>query len=224
MSNLEEFRKANPDKLIKTIGDEDFKKFGDIKTQYDVSEISDFFEKKIQIPNDQNEYVTSNPEIEDMGVIKELSTDIYPGLRTQAGQCVGHGKDFSAVEFHQGSETNIFFTDTIMVLAKRAQMSFDTINIQEHGEVFFIPKGTVIEFYSDTLHYAPVQVNNGGYKILVLVIRGTNEELPADFHSENKMIVKVNKFQVVHKSRTDKIKAGAQVGVTGELMTFNMVE
>lgn len=223
MGNLENFKKANPDKLIRTIGDESFRKFGDIKSQYNIDELVDYFDKNISIPNDGNKYVTSNPNIENYTVIQELSNDIYPAMPTQAGECVGHGTDFSAVEYHQGSETNIFFTDTIMVLAKRSQMTFNEINIQKQGEIYFIPRGTVIEFYSDTLHYAPIQVDNNGFKIVVLVLKGTNEELPDNFHSNNKMIVKTNKFQVVHASRTDKIAQGAAIGVTGDLLTFNSI-
>lgn len=224
MDNLEEFRKANPNKFIKTISNKDFKKFGDIKTKYDTYEITKYFDNNVPVSNNGNNYVTSNSEIERLNIIKELSNDIYPAMPTQAGECVGHGTDFSAVEYHQGSETNIFFTDTIMVLAKRSQMTLNSINIQEKGEIYFIPRGTIIEFYSDTLHYTPIQVTKNGFKILVLVIKGTNEELPKEFKSDNKMIVKVNKFQVVHKSRTDKIAQGAIVGVTGDLLTFNTIQ
>lgn len=224
MNTLDAFKKNNPTKLIRTIDDESFKKYGDIKTGYDISKLSSFFDTEISIPETGNKYVTSNHKIESFSVIKELSNDIYPAMQTQAGQCVGHSIDFSALEYHQGSETNIFFTDTIMVLSKRSQMRSGSINISELGEIYFIPKGSIIEFFSDTLHYAPIQVTNSGFKIVVLVLKGTNEPLPSDFHSNNKMIVKVNKFQVVHKSRTDKITQGAVVGVTGDLLRFNVIK
>lgn len=223
MGNLEKFKKANPDKLIQTIGDESFKKFGDIKARYDISELTEYFDKNISINETGNTYVTSNPVVEKFSVVRKLSNDIYPAMLTQAGECVGHGTDFSAVEYHQGSETNVFFTDTIMVLAKRSQLTFNSINIQKQGEIYFIPRGSVIEFYSDTLHYAPIQVTKDGFKILVLVLKGTNEELPTNFHSDNKTIVKVNKFQIVHESRKDKIAQGAVVGVTGDLLIFNTI-
>ncbi|MGR3742392.1 DUF4867 family protein [Companilactobacillus sp. DQM5] len=222
MDKITRFREANPNKKIHTIDSSDFKKFGEIKTGYDISDISEYFSNSVKI-KEKNLYTTSNSEIENFDVVKQLSNDIYPGVETQAGECTGHSKDFSAVEYHQGSETNIFFTDVIMVLAKRSQMTNNNINIQESGEIYFVPKGTVIEFYSDTLHYAPIQVTDEGIKILVMLIKGTNEELPNNFKSSNRIITKINKFQVVHKSRKDKINNGAVIGVTGELLTFNMI-
>ena len=54
-----------------------------------------------------------------------------------------------------------------------------------------------------------------------MLIHGSNQPLPAGYQTDNKMIVKQNKFQVVHKSRTDKIKQGIQIGVTGALVQVN---
>jgi len=51
-----------------------------------------------------------------------------------------------------------------------------------------------------------------------MLIKGSNEELPADFKSTNKRIVKQNKFQLVDPSRKDKIAIGVQVGLTGKMI------
>lgn len=87
------------------------------------------------------------------------------------------------------------------------------------AKLFFVPRGSVVEFFSDTLHYSPCKVHPAGFKFIVMVLKGTNEALSSNFKSKNPMIVKQNKFQVVHAVRQDKIEQGAKIGVTGELVT-----
>lgn len=59
-----------------------------------------------------------------MSVIHEISGDVFGGMALSAGQCVGHCDALSAIEFHQGSEVNITFTDVIMVLTTRKFSTF----------------------------------------------------------------------------------------------------
>ncbi|WP_125587869.1 DUF4867 family protein [Companilactobacillus jidongensis] len=221
MSTYEDFKKLNPDYKILTIDDPDFKKYGTVYTDYDISEINDFMNNKVKISSPGNTYVPSNPALEEISTIQEIGTDVFAGMPIEAGECTGQSTSFTAIEYHQGSELNIFQTDVIMVLGKRQVL--DTKGLyspSEDGQIFFVPAGTVVEFYSDTLHYAPIKVHDSGFKFIVMLIAGTNQELPADFKSNNPRIVKKNKFQVVDPSRKDKIATGVKVGLTGKLVTM----
>ena len=110
--------------------------------------------------------------------------------------------------------------DILMVLGKRQILDQrGQIDPQKDGQLFYVPKGSVVELYNTTLHYAPIQITNAGYKVIVVVLQGTNLPLPDGFKSDNPRVVKQGKFQVVHPSRTDKIAQGYQVALTGDLLT-----
>ena len=119
---------------------------------------------------------------------------------------------------------NVFFTDVVMVIGKRGQMHDGQFNAEKDAKLFFVPAGTVVEFFSDTLHYSPCEAHASGFKFIVMLIRGSNQPLPVGYHTDNPLIVKQNKFQVVHASRTDKINQGIKVGVTGKLVTVNHLD
>lgn len=225
MSTIEDFQKKNPDYKILSIDDPDFKKYGKVYTKYDISEVKDYMDKNVKISSPSNFYTPSNKELEKIPAIQEMGKDIYAFMPIEAGECTGQSTNFSAIEYHQGSETNIMLTDVIMVLGQRSTL--DTkgeYSPSEDGQIFFVPAGTVVEFYSTTLHYAPIKVHDSGFSIIVILIKGSNEELPADFKSDNKRIVKQNKFQLVDPSRKDKIAIGVEVGLTGKLIEMTPLD
>lgn len=220
MSVLTEFQKINPDYEILDVTAPEFADFGVVYHQYD----QDFEEivttmAEFPIPETGSGYVTSNPKLEALPVIQQMARDVYAGMPTQAGQTIGHSNSFSAIEYHTCSELNVMLDDVILVLGHRQDLERKgTFNPHTDGKIFFIPRGTVVELFNDTLHYAPIEVTTAGFKVLVILEKGTNEELPAGFVTTNPRIVKQGKFQLVHESRTDKIAQGAQVGVSGSLI------
>ncbi|KRN99262.1 DUF4867 family protein [Companilactobacillus kimchiensis] len=225
MSSLAEFQKLNPEYKILSIDDPDFKKYGKVYTNYDISEVTDYMDKNVKISSPANFYTPSNAGLEKIDTIQEMGRDIYANLPIEAGECTGQSTNFSAIEYHQGSETNIMLTDVIMVLGQRSTLDTKgSYSPRDDGQTFFVPAGTVVEFYSSTLHYAPIKVHDSGFSIIVMLIRGSNEELPADFKSNNKRIVKQNKFQLVDPIRKDKIAMGIQVGLTGKLIEMTPLD
>lgn len=225
MSTLEDFQKKNPDYKILSIDDPDFKKYGKVYTKYDISEVKDYMDKNVKISSPSNFYTPSNKDLEKIPAIQEMGKDIYAFMPIEAGECTGQSTNFSAIEYHQGSETNIMLTDVIMVLGQRSTLDTNgEYSPSEDGQIFFVPAGTVVEFYSTTLHYAPIKVHDSGFSIIVILIKGSNEELPADFKSDNKRIVKQNKFQLVDPSRKDKIAIGVEVGLTGKLIEMTPLD
>nr|WP_260866261.1 DUF4867 family protein [Paenibacillus xylanexedens] len=71
-----------------------------------------------------------------------------------------------------------------------------------NARAFFQPKGTVIELYSTTLHYAPCQTNHDGYLTLVVLPEGTNQPLaPHTCEGRNILLTKKTNFLwcMVHK-------------------------
>lgn len=226
MSTFEKIQALNPDKTLNQLTDSAFSDYGVTYTQYDVSELQQFMDQQVAIPapTAANRYIPSNPAMEKLPVVQQIGRDVFAGLPIEAGECAGHAEALTAVEFHQGSEVNVFFTDVVMVIGKRGQMHDGQFNAEKDAKLFFVPAGTVVEFFSDTLHYSPCEAHASGLKFIVMLIRGSNQPLPVGYHTDNPLIVKQNKFQVVHASRTDKINQGIKVGVTGKLVTVNHLD
>lgn len=217
MKLLEELRLLNPNRAIYTTDHPDFSRYGAVLKNAQISALTDLM-ATVAIPEGENLYVPSNPAIEALPDVQAIGRDVFGGLPVEAGECAGHSRALTAVEYHQGSEVNVFFTPVVMVLGKRSQIKDGQFNAEQDAKLFFVPAGTVIEFFSDTLHYSPCEVTTEGFKFLVMLIQGTNQPLPANFHSDNPFLVKQNKFQFVHASRTDKIAQGVRVGVAGNLV------
>lgn len=223
METIDKICDENKQYKIYNVTDPEFKVFGNLLSGYDLTEIQKYAKENIKIPKEGNIYRPSNAELENFEVIKEIESDVYGGLPIEAGECAGQNSSFSAFEFHQGSEVNIVLTDIIMVLGKREQIINGYFNAQEDAELFFVPAGSIVEMYSTTLHYSPCKVDENGFEIIVILIKGSNESLKSNFKSRNNQVVKMNKFQMVHKSRKDKIEQGIKVGLSGELIKINPI-
>ena len=223
MATIEAVRKANPDVVINALTDESFSNYGQVYTNYEMTALEAFMQS-VSIPDGPNIYVPDNPIMAQLTDVQQLGRDIFGGLAIEVGECAGHANALTAMEFHQGSEVNVFFTDVVMVLGKRGQMHNNQFNAPKDAALFYVPAGTVVEFFSDTLHYSPCEVSKSGFKFIVMLVTGSNQPLPAGFKSDNPLLVKTNKFQFVHASRTDKIKQGVAVGLIGDLVTVNPID
>lgn len=223
MTKLEDFRKANPDLNILDASDPSFAEFG-VKYDYPLDEIESVM-SKVAMPVEGSSYLQKIPELEATATIKAIGRDVFAGMPIDAGATIGHSDNFSAFEYHQCSELNIMLDDVLMVLAKRQVLDQKgEINPQEDGKLFYVPKGSIIELYNTTLHYAPIQITKAGYKVIVVVLHGTNSPLPEGFKSDNPRVVKQGKFQVVHPVRKDKIAQGYQVALSGDLLETNPLD
>ena len=90
----------------------------------------------------------------------------------------------------------------------------------EKLEAFYAPAGTVAEFYATTLHYAPCNGNDGGFKVIVVLPKGTNTDIEkADaVLGEDALLFARNKWLIAHpESGLD--KDGAFIGLKGENKT-----
>lgn len=225
MDAYEKMCEINSEYKIRKISDPDFRKYGVVWEEFDIGELRKFAEENISVDPEGNFYTPSDPKLERLPLMKKISDEVYAGMPVEAGECTGQTRNFTAVEYHQGSEVNIALTDVVMVLAHRAVLEEKgSINPREDAELFFVPAGTVFEMYSDTLHYSPIKVHSTGFSVIVILPEGSNQPLPGEFRAGNKRIVKKNKFQLVHACRKDKIETGAVIGVTGELIELKQIE
>ena len=88
------------------------------------------------------------------------------------------------------------------------------------GEAFKIPKGTAVEIYCTTLHYAPCDLNNEGFKLTVVLPKGTNEPLDeAHKDAEDKLITAKNKWLIAHAEGGQ--DPAAFIGLVGKNLNIN---
>ena len=76
-------------------------------------------------------------------------------------------------------------------------LSFDLAN----AEAFFVPAGTAIMLYSDTLHYAPCSAGDGVFQCVIVLPRGTNypsEKENIRKTAEDELLCMKNKWVLTH--------------------------
>ena len=82
-------------------------------------------------------------------------------------------------------------------------------------EAFFLPKGTAVELYATTLHYAPCSVDGAGFQVAIVLPKGTN--LPLDEKHEgweDQLITAKNKWLIGHAEGG--LPEGSHIGLIGE--------
>ena len=80
--------------------------------------------------------------------------------------------------------------------------------------VFFVPKGTAIEVYADTLHFCPCEVSPDGFGMVVCLTKETNT--PLEYKTDGETLWAKNKWLLSHCDNAPLIERGAQVGVYGK--------
>lgn len=201
--------------VIKKITDKEFKKYGRVLANYDCSEIIEKM-KDTPLPSDVI-YEPSIKELEELKIAEELKNREFGELPIQIGYCNGNNYMLNAVEYHRSSEINIAVTDLILLIGWQQDIaedfSYDTSKI----EAFLVPAGTIIEVYATTLHYAPCNANEAGFKCVVVLPKDTNLAIENKIEKtgEDALLFAKNKWLIGHKD-TDLGKQGAFIGLVGE--------
>lgn len=201
--------------VIKSINDIEFKKYGRVLKNYDIKELLNRM-KKTPLPKDVI-YEPSIKELEELEIAKEFRNREFGGLDIQIGYCNGNNYMLNAVEYHRTSEINIAVTDLVLLLGLEQDIeedySYDTSKI----EAIFVPAGTAIEVYGTTLHYAPCNAKEDGFKCVVILHKDTNTALEDNIQrqGEDALLFAKNKWLIGHPE-TDLGEQGAFIGLKGE--------
>ena len=87
-------------------------------------------------------------------------------------------------------------------------------------KAFLVPKGTAVEVYATTLHYAPCGVDGDGFKVSVILPRGTNFPLKAEHKGgEDSLITAVNKWLIGHAEGG--FTGSEHIGLIGKNLNIN---
>lgn len=198
---------------IKKVTDAAFRKYGRVISEIDFSEL---VAKMGETPLPKDVVYEPSVEILEALPIKEkLETAYYGELPIQIGYCNGHNHLLNALEYHRSSELDIAAEDLILLLGMQQDITDEYTYETSKVEAFICPKGTGVELYATTLHYAPCSVGGSGFRCVVVLPKDTN--LPLDEkHAgyEDALITAKNKWLIGHAEGG--LDAGAHIGLIGE--------
>lgn len=158
-------------------------------------------------------YHAAQPEFQNLAIANRIRRDCFAEMPCQIGMCYGHNHFLNSLEWHTCSEINIAATDVVVILGKRRDMDAHFQMSSTSCKAFFLPKGTAMEIYSDTLHFCPCEVEPTGYRMIVGLAEGTNT--PLEQPTEDKKIRAKNKWAITHERNTVALKNGCFCGITG---------
>ena len=198
---------------IMELTDASFGKYGKVVTEFSFEKILKEMEHT-PLPKDVV-YVPSVEQLEEVPEAVEVCRKGFGGLPIQIGYCNGDNHKLNALEYHRSSEIDIAATDLILLLGRQQDIEEGDLYDTSKVEAFFVPAGTAVELYATTLHYAPCTAAEGGFRCVIVLPKGTNEDLPfeAAKEGENRLLTAVNKWLIAHE---DAGIEGAFCGLRGE--------
>lgn len=199
---------------IKKVTDDAFSAYGKVLEGYDFFELLEVM-KDTPLPEDEVVYVPGVKAMEEATVSERLKKSAYGGLPIQVGYCNGHNLKLNALEYHRSSEVDIAASDLILLLGRQQDIQEDYTYDTAKVEGFFVPAKTAVELYATTLHYAPCQASEEGFRCVIVLPEGTNHELDFSVASEGeeKLMTAKNKWLIAHE---DAKIGGAFCGLKGE--------
>ena len=200
---------------IYSVNDPEFAAYGKVLTGYDTKELLAAMEK-IDHPAEGVAYEPGIDSLEACAIYKDLGLRAYGGMPVQLGMCWGHNTKLNCLEYHRDSEINIGTTDFVLLLAKADDIvdgKLDTSKVK----AFEAPAGACVEVYETSLHYAPCRNHADGFRVAVVLPKGTNTAKPefAVGNDEDKLLTACNKWLLAHAESAE-AKGGAVVALTGK--------
>ena len=206
---------------IYSVTDPAFKPYGKVLDGYDTKPLIAAMQE-IPMPASGTAYRPSIKTLEASGIFDAMQNRAYGGQPIQIGMCWGYNTKLNCLEYHRDSEVNVGEQDFILLLAKEDEIEdgrLDTAKVK----AFHVPAGVAVEVYGTTLHYAPCQASGDGFRVAVVLPKGTNEEKPAfaPQNEEDTWLTARNKWLLAHPDASE-AKSGAHIGLTGKNIDISM--
>lgn len=198
---------------IKKVTDAAFKKYGRVIDNVDFSELVSKL-AETPCPGDVV-YEPSVELLEQLPVFQELQTKTYGELPIQIGYCNGNNYQLNALEYHRSSEINVGGTDAVLLVGWLPDIAEDGTYDTSLVEAFLLPKGVGVEVYATTLHYAPCNVSEDGFRVAIVLPRDTNLPLEQEHKGgEDGRLTAKNKWLLGHPEGG--LPEGSPMGLVGE--------
>lgn len=110
-------------------------------------------------------------------------------------------------------------TDCVLALGRKEDFQAPGID-KEALEVFYVPKGSVIELFEGTLHYCPFSADQKGFSTIVILLDKTNTPIS---YRKGELLTKRNKWFIAHVQNQKKIQEGNVGGLLGEPLQISLL-
>lgn len=203
--------------IIKSVTDKEFSQYGRVIENLDSKELLEKLRETTPAPEDAVVYVPADAGLESLPVMDVLRDNIYGGMPIQIGYCNGCNTKLNCLEYHKDSEIDIAADDIVLLVGRQQDAAggeYDSAKV----EAFLCPKGTAVELYATTLHYAPCSAKNGAtFRVIIVLPKGTNTDKPniTPIDDEDKRLFARNKWLIAHPDASE-VSDGAVVAITGE--------
>ncbi|MEI6875476.1 MAG: DUF4867 family protein [Spirochaetota bacterium] len=105
------------------------------------------------------------------------SAVFFGGQAAEVGWVAGKSSQLNAFEYHKSSELFIAATDLVLLLGRLSELRdfarFDSSRVRG----FVVGRGTALELYASTLHFAPIMADPSGFRAAIILPLGTNAPL-----------------------------------------------
>ncbi len=198
---------------IKKVTDKAFRKYGRVITEID---FSDLVEKLSETECPENVVYEASVEIlESVPVFEEIRSKIYGELPIEIGYCNGNNYMLNALEYHRASEVNVAGTDAVLLVGWMPDVTDDWTYDTSLVEAYLVPKGTAVELYPTTLHYAPCNASEDGFRMAIILPRQTNFKLEQKHEDgEDAHLTAKNKWLLGHPDGG--LPEGSPMGLIGK--------
>jgi hypothetical protein len=178
----------------------------------DVSAVMNYLKNEVTLP-EQVAYVASDSRLEVETSVAWIGNFVFGEMPIQTGYCVGHSRRLNALEYHLGSEVIVAATSMVLLLDRAHRI----VNAQYDPrtlKAFYLAEGSVLELFSHTLHFAPLETSGGGFRAGIILPRGTNLPLELAEGADRGLLFAKNKWLVAHPD-SPSAKRGAHTGIVG---------
>lgn len=213
---LDMLRKQNQDIEILTVEHPLFKPYGRVHSHIQVPKMAEYV-TGLPMPEDEI-YIPLCTQLMKMREAEFFTKQAYAQVPCQIGYFLSHNTKLNALEYHKCSETLVVLEDEVALLGKIEEIEKDTYDVGKL-KAFFFPRGSVIELYGTTLHFAPCMATSRGIRQIVVLSRDTNTPLAEKVESkegENKLLLERNKWVIAHAEAGNLVGQGAHVGLNGK--------
>lgn len=207
---------------IKRVTDDAFKRYGCVLEHVDFSQI---LAKLADVPLIKEiVYEPSVEDLERLPIKQEIESICYGEMPIQIGYCGGYNSKLNALEYHRDSEINVAARNAVLLLGHVEDIEEDFTYDTAKVEAFLVPAGTTVQLYATTLHYAPCDVNNNGFKMAIILPKGTNHPLrnkhgEGEVVTEDHLLAAVNKWLIGHEEGNH--AEGTFLGLKGKNIDIN---
>lgn len=210
---IAQLRELNPGLDIRPVEDAAFAGYGRLVQDDGLPELISYLRANTPV-GEGSRYTASDLGAEALACYKSLQRRVFGDQDIQIGWCNGTNALLNALEYHASIEVDVAASDAVLLLAKKA----DCVDGQIDAGVvrgFYVRAGQAVLLESGTLHFAPCAVTDDGFRVAIVLPRGTNTPLE-NRRSDDAPLWMQNKWLLAHCEAAHLVDAGATIGLTGE--------